>query len=503
MQFFAEPATRELCAAIADLAPANPMCTWAYAEAIRKLGSQPVIAGLRTESTIICGSIAILRAGRLNQELELSSTPAIPEPAASIFWSGLVAYCRDRHISSLAAYTFGSSGVTISRLEGETKRASRAEFVLDLPGADLLMALDTTHRRWVRKAEKAGVTIERTREVSACEDLVHLSRASMQRRSGRGEDVPAHVDTSITKAMLETGGAEAFRAILEGQCVSIVIVMRAAQGGYLHASGTHPDGMKTGASHFLNYQIAKTLQEEGCELYNLSGASEEDSGLARYKAGFGARVVPLETAEAYLGSALKRKLTTAAHLIRSNPGAFVRTVVGHLDRWVVYRASTTELAPPEFPEGACFRKLSDEDLQSLPMPNELREEQRDRTKRLGRNAAYGLFCDRKLAHISWLIVPECESPKQLNLKPGEAEITACVTLPEFRGRGLYAAAIRALVQTAREAGIQTVLMKTTPSNTASQRGIEKAGLTRCGELIQYVNPYIRLHPAAVTRSYRR
>jgi hypothetical protein len=85
-------------------------------------------------------------------------------------------------------------------------------------------------------------------------------------------------------------------------------------------------------------------------------------------------------------------------------------------------SSYRRVGAPDFPEGACFRKLSDEDLQSLP--NQLREEQRDRMKRLGGNAAYGLVSDGKIAHITWLIVSDCEHPKQLNLKQGEAEITA-------------------------------------------------------------------------------
>jgi RimJ/RimL family protein N-acetyltransferase len=475
------------------------MCTWAYAEALQKLGVQSMATGLLVGSTIVCGSIAILRSGRLNREFELSSTPAIPVTGADIFWNGLVAYCRERHISSLAAYTYGSDGITIPQLEGEFNRASRAEFVLDLPGSDLMKNLSVTHRRWVRKAEKAGVTVDRTRDVSACEDLVRLSQASMLRRSSRGEDVPEHVDISMAKAMLEAGGAEAFRAFLEGQCVSIVIVMRAEQGGYLHASGTHPDGMSIGASHFLNYEIARILQSEGCAIYNLSGASKEDSGLTRYKAGFGARIIPLETAQAYLGSVLQRKLTTAARLIRENPRTFIKAAVGRMDRWVVYSSSTTQLPPPEFPEGVSFRKLSDEDFESESIANDLRQEQKARRKRLGRNAAYGVFCQEKLAHIAWLITPECEIPKQLNLKPGEAEITACVTVPEFRGRGLYGIAIRAIVQTAREAGIQTVFMKTTPPNTASQRGIKKAGLTQCGTLTEYVSPAIKRQGAIFAR----
>jgi hypothetical protein len=39
-------------------------------------------------------------------------------------------------------------------------------------------------------------------------------------------------------------------------------------------------------------------------------------------------------------------------------------------------------------------------------------------KRLGGNAAYGLVSDGKIAHITWLIVSDCEHPKQLNLKQG-------------------------------------------------------------------------------------
>jgi hypothetical protein len=167
----------------------------------------------------------------------------------------------------------------------------------------------------------------------------------MQHRSDRGEDVPEHVDTSITRSMLETGGAEAFRAVLEAQCVSIVIVMRAAQGCYLHASGTHPDGMKIG--HFAPPQLPDRQDTARGRLRSLQ---PERSVGTRFRTGqiqSGLRCSCRSSGNGrgVLGSPLKRKFTTAAHLIRSNPAAFVKAAVGRLDRWVSYRALTAELAP--------------------------------------------------------------------------------------------------------------------------------------------------------------
>jgi RimJ/RimL family protein N-acetyltransferase len=61
-------------------------------------------------------------------------------------------------------------------------------------------------------------------------------------------------------------------------------------------------------------------------------------------------------------------------------------------------------------------------------------------------------------------------------------------LPGFRGRGIYGYAISKLLQLAKDQGVRRVFMKTAADNTASQSGIEKAGLVRVGSATLIVLP---------------
>lgn len=301
--------------AMAEQDLTNPMYTAAYVDAISRLGTTVLIVGLWEEQNFRCGCPAILRSGRLNRTLDIESLPEIPQ--TDVFWPGLIDCCRRKKISELRIGTFGSRSAAIPRLIGETERTPRWEFVIDLKDRDLLMTLNATHRQRVRKAEKNGVTLVRSRDVSSLTELTRLTEASMERRSARGEDVPTAVDLDIGRALVEGGAAEVFLAVKNDRAVSSGVVVRATRGAYLHASGTDAVGMGIGASHFLNYQIAKALQDESLDTYNLGGTGDLESGLAKYKLNFGSRIVPLEAASVYLGSMFRKRFTTVAAELRS------------------------------------------------------------------------------------------------------------------------------------------------------------------------------------------
>ena len=124
---------------------------------------------------------------------------------------------------------------------------------------------------------------------------------------------------------------------------------------------------------------------------------------------------------------------------------------------------------------------------------QFRQRQLDRLRRFGISHAYGVYVGDKLAHVSWLLPPAAvalEHPAILSLGDGEAEITACETLPEFRGRGLYAFAIQQIFQIAQDLGIRRIYMKTLRNNTSSQAGVLKAGLHLTGVLTVVTPPAI-------------
>ena len=66
-----------------------------------------------------------------------------------------------------------------------------------------------------------------------------------------------------------------------------------------------------GASPFLISGVAAILKHEGVRVFNLGGATAENLGLVRFKAGFGTREVALEAASFCPKSMVEKKIHTA------------------------------------------------------------------------------------------------------------------------------------------------------------------------------------------------
>jgi hypothetical protein len=315
-------------------------------------------------------------------------------------------------------------------------------------------------------------------------------------------DVP---DRAVYQAILQAGAGTLYQAVIGDQVLSSALVLKAARGAYYQSSGTSPDGMACGASHFLVCEIARTLRDEGMELFNLGGADPQNRGLWEFKSGFGAIPVPLESAGVWLGSTLTKKASTAVRLLRQDPLAFLRYLAGSCERFDLFAADTNRVPSPPAIEGTRFEKLSDETLCRLSQERSELRVHGERASRLGFNSAYGIFCGPHLAHISWLMLPQDDRRlpiRYVELKPAEAEITHCLTLPEFRGRGLYPYAIANLCRVARGYGAKRVFMTVPAGNVSSRRGVEKAGLISEGRIVRIMLPYLPGQPGLIWRGHR-
>jgi GNAT superfamily N-acetyltransferase len=271
-----------------------------------------------------------------------------------------------------------------------------------------------------------------------------------------------------------------------------VLLLRAATSGYYQSAGTSPEGMAIGASQFLIHAVAQALRAEGASTFNLGGA-DDGSSLARFKAGFGARCIALPSAQCYVGPRWRRLATRGVELVRHDRSTLRRVMLGARATYVVYATDATDIVPASDPTLA-FHPLSAEEVRALPVADaEFRARQLERLERFGASHAYGVWADGTLAHVSWLLTSDemrRDSPHVVPVRVGDAEITACETLPEFRGRGIYGYAIRHLLRVARARGARRVFMKTTSDNAASRAGIEKAGLTPVGHAVRLVLPVV-------------
>lgn len=493
MEFIVHLAEGDAITVLERLQPANPFATAAYFKSMRLLGCSTWVVGLQDSSNkLVYGCGAFIKKGRLNSALQITSLPNL-DADNIIFWQGLSDFCRRLGVTQLELGTYASPHGTSPPLLGiRCVRKSRCEFVLDLSG-DLAGMLSSNHRRNVRKAQKAGIVVRRTRSDEAA--IVHqkLMNQSMDRRRSRGEKIPLGGPSSEAAAILESGAGELFQAIHEGSVLSSILVLRAAKGSYYQSAGTSPDGMAMGASHFLVHSVAIGLKTDGAHIFNLGGA-DEDSTLGRFKRGFGASHVPLYSASCYVGPGWRYNIGKALELIRSDRKTLWHLFAGGWSRMLIYAADTAASRTLESADLE-FRALTEEDLRSITTTDPLfRTRQLDRLERFGCSYAYGVFTDGQITHVSWLLpapAMDKDLPHIIRAQSKVAEITACETLSEFRGRGIYVFAIRNLLKLARGKGVQRVFMKTLPSNRASQSGIEKAGLKRVGSAIIITLPLTR------------
>ena len=316
LQFLAERRPGEAATkALADLSPKNPFNAPAYAAARAAAGAEPWLLAVCRGDELITGCYGFLHRGHLASRIELPSLPELPHPAP--FWAGLVALCRDQKIAELKLISFGSTGTAIPALGRELERRARREFHLDLTTPASQQAVSSNHKRNIKRAKKAGLAVLQTRAPEAAEAHARAIAKSMRRREVRGEQVSTTADPKPFRAFIDRGAGQLFQATAAGRVVSSLLVLRAAKGAYYHSAGSFPEGMAMGAAHFLIHSVAERLRDEGLDLFNLGGADATEAGLARFKAGFGARPLDLEAARFDLAPPLRRGLIAARRLLRA------------------------------------------------------------------------------------------------------------------------------------------------------------------------------------------
>lgn len=181
------------------------------------------------------------------------------------------------------------------------------------------------------------------------------------------------------------------------------------------------------------------------------------------------------------------RLGSAVRYAASNPRQFVSGIIGKGSRSLVYSVRLENL-PPRAPDALLEgRALSDAELRAFPYDGNPQ-----RLERLGSGRAHGVFVGGRLAHVSWLVTCDIEptTGNVIRLRDDEVEITACFTVPEFRGHGLYPRAIRQICEIARQKGFRSVFMKVRPENESSRRGVVKAGLTWVGAVYEWSSPLL-------------
>ncbi len=89
---------------------------------------------------------------------------------------------------------------------------------------------------------------------------------------------------------------------------------------------------------------------------------------------------------------------------------------------------------------------------------------------------YGFYYDGEIANFAWVTDEAIEIDRSLSLDlPGSIAIFDCLTLPNYRGLGIYPKSLSILIRLGLDAGFKSVVIMVDPTNTPSIKGIERAG----------------------------
>ncbi|MDB6073437.1 MAG: FemAB-related protein system-associated [Verrucomicrobiaceae bacterium] len=499
IQFPNEDLVRELAARD----PENLFITPAFMQGMTLRDFVPCLLGLWDGDKLVQGCLAAYKAGNLSRSLDIRLLPDLPSD--SPFWPGLLAACRRLGVWDLSVCAVTQRPDPIPEVGPVTSAESGTEFYLRLGADPPPVPSSSNHRRSIAKALKNGLTLHRTTALSAIPVHAAMMEASIDRRSARGEDIPGHVQEHYYRNMLQAGAGEFFQVQdKEGKVLSSLFFLRSKGAAYYQSAGTSPEGMSLGASPFLIWNAADVLRKEGVTKYCLGGSTLDNTGLVRFKSGFGSMEEPFKTIRFSMVHPLKRKMRTMLKLLTSDPMSLVRGFF-FIDKYLVYAADAKTVPTPEARPGLVLERLSNERIIELCIKYPEFHRQAERLAEFPFNDAWGLLAGEELVHVSWMVTAEHDklcAERAILVEEGEVEITHCFTSDAHRGKGIYAHAIRLLCQQAREMGVTRVMMTTHQTNVASQRGIEKAGLSFVGMVRQIRSPLLSSSILFTLRGHR-
>lgn len=242
------------------------------------------------------------------------------EKVINCFWRGLQDYCQKRRVLQLDLNAFNSSPIEVPNLSPIAKIVQREELILDLKqiSEDGKKTLSTNHRRNLKKGERAGLSYQIRNNFEACKDHARMMAHSMHRRQNRGQSFNYKPSPEKWLSYVQCEAGFIMQAKHDSAWVSSLLILQSPRQAYYVSGGTSPQGMQLGAAHFLIWKVIKHLSSKGVSTLNLGGVSETDTpGLARFKAGFGAKPKELPHRSFIIGSPWQYGIVRAIQLLKN------------------------------------------------------------------------------------------------------------------------------------------------------------------------------------------
>ena len=154
------------------------------------------------------------------------------------------------------------------------------------PTADELW-MDCEHkvRKNVKKARRAGVTVEVDPKGDRLVDFVRLYLHTLERRQAPERYRFSRAFFERIHERLPDGFLYA-HALLDDKVVSSELVLLSEQSGYSFLGGTDSDAFDTRPNDLLKWELILRLKEEGKRRFVLGGGYRPDDGIFKYKRSF-------------------------------------------------------------------------------------------------------------------------------------------------------------------------------------------------------------------------
>jgi hypothetical protein len=235
---------------------------------------------------------------RLDRLPAASSAEGATETAPAALAAALVAAAPAHRIGRIELESFDgpSPPPDLSALRFTPRE--RLEFLLPLVGDEpsRFARLKSSHRRKVRAAEKAEVSVADETGRTDLSLLRALQGGTQERRADRGEEMELpdpRQYARLAATLLARRGGRFFVGRLAGEPVSAVLCGVERNRAYYLMGGTTPAGFECNAATLVLWRAACRLASEGVTELNLGGVpngagqeSHPQHGLLRFKEGF-------------------------------------------------------------------------------------------------------------------------------------------------------------------------------------------------------------------------
>ena len=170
--------------------------------------------------------------------------------------------------------------------------------------------------RYLRRAERMGVTIRSSTDPADMETFLTMSQALNSRKGGIGL-LPLDYYRRQLKYMAPEGYERLFIAEFEGKPVaSALIAFYGNEASYLHGA-SYNEFSQLHAPHLMHWEIMKYARQYGCDQYNMWGVVKDENhhpgyrgyGFSEFKRSFGGSVELYLRAQDYPLKRLRYTLT--------------------------------------------------------------------------------------------------------------------------------------------------------------------------------------------------